>query len=112
MVARNSRKPGDEIVDRRATLKVLEKRADRNAGVLEYPRTAYLTGESLNGGAVIPLSHANSLISAANDAIIQYENRPFANNAESVDDRIRGVDNAILHRPLDIGSVLDVVERV
>src|SRR5947209_1489118 len=57
LLAGDSGKPLQKIINGRPSLKIFEKRFNRHARVLEHPGTAYFVGFSLNLRALCPIQH-------------------------------------------------------
>jgi hypothetical protein len=53
----DSRKPGKEIVDPRAALKIFEQRFNRHSRAAKYPGAAYPIRIALYSGARRPIQH-------------------------------------------------------
>ncbi len=85
--ARNAREPGEELVERRAALEVLEQRTHRNARAAEHPRTAHpfrvaincLAGRPVEHVVILPLHLLNEMDGLGPDARVLFvltTNRP------------------------------------
>jgi hypothetical protein len=58
LLARDTRKPFEKLIDRSAGLEVFEKRLYRNAGISEYPCATHFVFRPVNRRASFPIEHA------------------------------------------------------
>src|SRR5260370_1062182 len=76
LIARDTGKPLQKVVNAGALFKIFEQRADGNSRALEHPGAADAVRRTFNGGTILPLRHDTSVDLSLDAGNLETEHAP------------------------------------